>query len=465
MSSHRWSRRTFLAGLGVSSVLLPLLDIEPARGATPSAPKRFAALVWPDGVIPNSYFPTGGETDFTLPDVLSPFAPHRDQIIILDNIDNQPMMDQFPDYGGHASLPYLLTGGPAKHFNPGGDDGAIGNAISLDQYVANEFQKTSPTPIHSLVTGVDNKEERDSTTKYISFSGPASGDQPSAPAVQDDVHSLYKKLFGGGAGGNMSDSTLARLRTERKSILDLVGNDLSRFAVRVGTVGKSKIDAHLTSIRNIEKQLDTIGPATMLTPPKDDPSIDSYSKQQYDKISKVQVDMVVAAFAANSTRVATLLWSNGHNNSWVFYWLGQEFSQPGDGSFNPLRSQHEMAHRGMAGGDDTRRKNTLDKWFVSQFAYFAGECKKISEYGKTMLDNSVLLFANNMGEGGSHTNKRLPWIIAGSGGGYFRTGRYVRQSGGNKPLNQVLVSIAHAMDLPVKNFGPSQYGGELPGLV
>jgi hypothetical protein len=82
-----------------------------------------------------------------------------------------------------------------------------------------------------------------------------------------------------------------------------------------------------------------------------------------------------------------------------------------------------------------------------------------------MLDSSVLLFANNMGEGGSHTNQRLPWILAGSGGGYFRTGRYLKQSGGNKPHNQVLVSIAHAMDVAVSNFGPAKYGAELPGLV
>ncbi len=464
MKSHRFSRRSFLTGMGLSAGLLPLLDIEPARGAAAVAPKRFCALVWPDGVVPNSYFPSGSETSFTLSDVLSPFEPHRSQIIILDNIDNRAMMDQFPNYGGHASLPYLLTGGPAKHFTSG-EDGAIGDGISIDQYIANELQKKNPTPIHSLVTGVDNKEERDSTTKYVSFNGPASGNQPNAPAVQDDVHALYKKLFGNATGSTLPDPSLARLRAERKSILDLVAGDLQRFGTRVGTGGQSKIDAHLTSIRNIEKQLDVIGPATMITPPKDDSTIDSFSKQQYDKISKVQVDMVVSAFASNLTRVATMLWSNGHNNSWVFYWLGDEFRQPGDGSFNPLRSQHEMAHRGMAGGDDTRRKNTLDKWFVSQFAYFAGECKKITEFGKTMLDNSVLLFANNMGEGGSHTNQRLPWIIAGSGGGYFRTGRYLKQAGGNKPLNQVLVSIAHAMDVPVSNFGPATYGGELPGMV
>ena len=461
----RFSRRSFLAGIGLSSALLPLLDIEPARGAAAVAPKRFCALVWPDGVVPNSYFPSGSETSFTLSDVLSPFAPHRDQIIILDNIENRPMMDQFPSFGGHASLPYLLTGGPGKSFNSGGEGGAIGDSISLDQYVANELQKKSPTPIHSIVTGVDNKEERDSTTKYISFNGAASGNQPNAPAVQDDVHALYKKLFGSATGSAMPDASLQRLRAERKSILDLVSHDLERFGVRAGTGARSKIDAHLTSIRNIEKQLDVVGPATAVAPPKDDPSVDSFSKQQYDKISKVQIDMVVSAFASNLTRVATMLWSNGHNNSWVFYWLGDEFRQPGDGSFNPLRSQHEMAHRGMAGGDDTRRKNALDKWFVSQFAYFTGECKKITEYGKTMLDNSVLLFANNMGEGGSHTNQRLPWIIAGSGGGYFRTGRYLKQSGGNKPLNQVLVSIAHAMDVPVSNFGPAKYGSELPGLV
>ena len=93
------------------------------------APKRFCALVWPDGVVPNSYFPSGSETSFTLSDVLSPFAPHRDQIIILDNIENRPMMDQFPSFGGHASLPFLLTGGPGKSFNSGGEGGAIGDSI------------------------------------------------------------------------------------------------------------------------------------------------------------------------------------------------------------------------------------------------------------------------------------------------------------------------------------------------
>ncbi len=458
MKSKSFCRRSFLKTLGLSAILLPLLDLElegPARGAPslPVTPKRFVALVWPNGVT-NNYWPTGGESSFVLTDVLSPLAPHRNDILILDGIDNRPMMDQFPDYGGHASLPYLLTGGMAK--GPIGDLAAIGDSISLDQYLA----KKQTTPVGSLVIGVDNREENDISTKYVSYSGSAVGNQPNAPAVMDDVHAIYSKLF---SSSGVDAATLARLRAERKSVLDFVGTDLARFQKRLGTEGRQKVELHLQSIRNIEARLDGI--ATGSLPPPPAAGLDSYSKDQYDAIAKAQIDMVVGALATGQTNLATMLWSNGHNNSWVFKWLGGDFNQAGDGSFNPLRSHHEMAHRGgdgAGGGDDARRKDTVDKYFIGQFAYFIAQCKAVKEGSGTLLDNTVLLLANNMGNGASHANTRLPWILAGKCGGYFRTGRYVKVPG--TPLNRVLVSIANAMGDPLTSFGPAQYGGALPQL-
>lgn len=462
----RFSRRRFLEGLGLSAAFLPMLHSEHARGGGAGGlPTRFAAIVWPNGVLHDAFWPTGGVEDFVLPELLGGLEPHREHILILDDIDNRAMMDQFPNYGGHASLPYILTGGPAK-YKHAGEDLAMGDSISLDQYIANEYQAgPEATPFHSLVMGVDNQEESKTPHKYISFSGPAIGDQPHAPKVEDDIHAVFTSLFGGaGDEGGGLDELIAKTRAERRSILDYVGRDLERFSERLGTQSRQKVEVHLASIRTLEQRLDDVGGAAG-EPPNIDPAIDPYAKEHYDQVALAQIDLTVAAFASNLTRNATLLWSNSHNNSWVFSWLGGEFAEAGDGSFNPLRSHHEMAHRGGGGGggDDQRRKNTVDKYFIDKFAYFIEKCRQVNEGAGSMLDSCALLMANNMSNGAAHSNDRLPWILAGSCGGYFGTGRYLRQDGG-RPHNGVLVGIANAMGTPVDTFGDSSYGGELPGL-
>ncbi len=40
-----------------------------------------------------------------------------------------------------------------------------------------------------------------------------------------------------------------------------------------------------------------------------------------------------------------------------------------------------------------------------------------------MLDNGLVLWGNELGAGNTHTYKNIPWGIAGSAGGYFKTGR------------------------------------------
>lgn len=456
-NSEKYKRRSFLKALGVSGLLLPLFNFELEGQATAqnaTVAKRFATFCWPDGVT-NNYWPTGTETNFTLTDVTSPLEPVKDDILILDGIDNKVMMDQFPTYGGHAAMPHLLTGNTGKYYL-NGDAQSIGDAISLDQFLA----QSQTTPYKSLVLGVDNRDEGNPADKYLSLSGPAIGDQPNAPAVQDDVHALYTQLF---SGASVDSAALVKLRAERKSVLDFVGADLEKFGAKLGSDNKQKLQLHLQSVRDLETRLDAV-PTTYKAKP-DDPSIVINRPQDYDKIVRAQIDMIVGAFASGQTNIATLLASNSHNNMWVFYWLGGDFAQPGDGSFNPLRSQHEMAHRGGDGStmnDDQRRKDALDKYFVSLFAYFIQSCKAIPELNGTMLDNTVLLNANVMGNGASHSNQRLPWILAGKGGGYFRTGRLIKAPG--TPHNRVLTSIANAMGSNVTEFGKSGYGGPLTQL-
>lgn len=81
-----------------------------------------------------------------------------------------------------------------------------------------------------------------------------------------------------------------------------------------------------------------------------------------------------------------------------------------------------------------------------------------------MLDNTVVLWANNMHDGAQHSHgPHLPWILAGGGGGYFKTGRYLDLSAAPVPHNRLLMTLADAMDVQLPTFGDPKYctGGVL----
>ena len=104
---------------------------------------------------------------------------------------------------------------------------------------------------------------------------------------------------------------------------------------------------------------------------------------------------------------------------------------------------------------------------MAQFAYLIAEMKAVPELRAdgsqgTMLDNSVVAILNSGSDGAGHSVTNLPWVIAGSCGGYFQTGRYLAYD--DAPHNQLLCSFGNAMGVPMDHFGDPNYSGELPGL-
>jgi hypothetical protein len=88
----------------------------------------------------------------------------------------------------------------------------------------------------------------------------------------------------------------------------------------------------------------------------------------------------------------------------------------------------------------------------------------VPEGDGTMLDNSLVLWGNEIGEGASHTHENIPWVIAGSAGGYLATGRALEFDG--VPHNNLLLSVLHAFGMQdQQSFGaPEHCTGPLPRL-
>ena len=103
----------------------------------------------------------------------------------------------------------------------------------------------------------------------------------------------------------------------------------------------------------------------------------------------------------------------------------------------------------------------IGTWHVEQFSYLLGRMKSLSEGESSLLDNSMLLFGSTLKDGNRHTEKDLPLILAGKGGGSVASGRRLRAAK-DTPLCNLHVAVLNRMGVDVSQFGDST--GALKGL-
>src|SRR5260370_32231705 len=71
---------------------------------------------------------------------------------------------------------------------------------------------------------------------------------------------------------------------------------------------------------------------------------------------------------------------------------------------------------------DTADWLKVNQFFIEQLAYIARRLDAIDEGGRTLLDNSMLMFCSSMMTG-SHDATQLPVLMLGRGGGRIAPGR------------------------------------------
>src|SRR5262249_48114543 len=94
----------------------------------------------------------------------------------------------------------------------------------------------------------------------------------------------------------------------------------------------------------------------------------------------------------------------------------------------------------------------INKWFCDELAYLAKRLADTPEPGGSgsLLDNTLIVWTNELGKGNSHTLDNLPFVLVGNGLD-FRMGRSVKYR--SVPHNRLLLSLAHAMGDRITQFG------------
>lgn len=434
-------RRTFLRGLVGGSALtlgLPLFDAMLNGNGTALAggaplPVRFGTWFWGCGHNPARWNPVQTGTDFAFPVELAALERHRERINILTGFDAK--LGGKPNYPHHSGMSALRTG-----VVPDADLQVPG--VSLDVIIANHIGGT--TPFRSLdLSATANRADS------YSFQG-AGVVNPSEISPID----LYDRVFGAGVGtgGGEADPRLLL----RKSVLSVVSDDVARLEGRLGSHDKQRLDQYLTSLRQLEQQIDAFlaGPsdlAACVTPARPSGEDPGTEIEQAVATHDLMAELLAMALACDRTRSFNMLFSHGLS----------ELRLQGDNL-----SHHQLTHDELV--DDALGYQPAVTGFIdrsmSALSSFLDVLAAVPEGEGTLLDNCVVLGHSETSFAKTHDISSIPVVIAGGGGGALATGQHI--SGSSSQVTRVGLTLQQLFGLPVTEWGTgplatSQSIGEL----
>lgn len=454
-SSNSISRRAVLRGVG-ACVALPWLELMTARsalGAAGKPPVRLAYFYVPNGVHMPAWRPTDS-TLSALPATLAPLQSVADQVTVISNLAADHCHGN-----GAAHEPAgggFLIGARCKH----SEQPEVGGK-SVDQTVAQEIGLA--TPIDSLALGIDPGHRGDhgysgTYMSHISWRGPTS-----PVPLELNPRQLYDRLFRGRrvVAPNWQQSAAASAPvindSVQASVLDLVQEETRSLQRKLGFSDRRKLEEYLEGLHNIERRIalsDLDDHSHHQQAFDHDPLLHADEEEipplimpegrgipsEYAEHVNLMLDILVMAFQADTTRVASFMFS--YEKSGRAY---REIGAPG--------SHHSTSHH-LEKPENFEQLSTINLHHVSLFARMLERMRGIQEGGSTLLDNVCILYGSGISDGNKHNNDDLPVLVAGGAGGAHSGGRHLELAQ-STPICNLYLDMLAAMGLQRDHFGDS----------
>ena len=443
MTPRLLSRRTVLRGLG-ATVAVPLLDVmpvcasglAPAGQAVPAGVNRLAYLYFPNGIPRGIWYPEETAADgrlVRLNEWMSPLEPFKDDILIPSNIWT-------PRGNGHVNgPPTWLTGERynSRAVNAGG--------ISADQVAARHLSDETLLPSLELSLQGEGFFSNSLPRNAISWSA---ADRPMTREIEP--RAVFDRMFRPPSGG-----------ATHRSVMDAVLADANALRDYVSTADHYRLDEYFESIRALERRIefaerrsseirnDGALSDTLTTPAPGIPA-------DHESYVRLMLDLMVAAFQADATRVCTFMLDHGQSNRYFNFIPGVS------GTWHALSHYKNASGKtedddGVTSWESVEQKRAMYaevvRWNHRQVAYLLGRMKGIQEpYGGTLLDNSMIVYGASLGDGNEHDASDLPTLLAGRGAGTINTGRFLEYAEPTD-FSRLHLSLLQRMGVPIDSFG------------
>jgi hypothetical protein len=400
-------------------------------------------------------------TTFTLTPHLAPMEAIKKDIVIFRNM-------------------VLERGGGNSHKSTSFSALGAGGSTSFDQTLADYVKGGTKLPSLEIAIGKTGGGGG-------AIPGLSQRDGNFLPGATNPV-TAYQRVAQYVTGGAAPPSTSAPPMTSpgaaeqallaRRSLLDFIKDDVNVFKGRLGGTEKAKMDFYLESLRTLENSLgNSVGAGEIKptascskgTPPPAMLSADVHVNDM-PVANKLFSDIIAMALACGVVRVASAMWGGGQSD---------ESIKINDIS---MGDWHSVSHGDPNGGAGLQMQKLM-AYMAEEYVYLVQKLKSYADGAGSLLDNTAVVLSTQNGCSTQvglvpsssaspyvtipkmdHPKFNTPMIVAGSCGGFWKTGKLVDCN--NRAHNDVYLTIAQAFGMKVNTVGNAAWcKGPMPGFA
>ncbi len=467
--SFQFSRRALLKAAGSTLLVPTFLKQAFAQTATPAMPNLMLfmqtggthqASFWPTGTTYQSWSAGSANTSPILDSMLrDPTVGPLTTLVSGINLEKtaNPGGDGH-DWGWHG----LFSG--HDNISSGGDQ--FGGAPSVDQILAGQLKITTPFKSkHVGVTAVDYQLINAGRASWVC----AMPGEQVLPEI--NIYTLYTEVFGNalpvdaGAATVASNQAAALRLAQRQSVLDVVASDLQTLENRLGPTERAKVQIHLQSVRDFETRLSSTLPTGAVTNPAMCASVQPSmlgvnttgqgNEANAPTLFTMFMEFMANVIGCNMAQILTFQAGRGGDH-FHYAWLNIPGMRP---DFH-----NQIEHEDT--GADAVAASVMVAVAQYQSAMVLSLAQQIAKFpapnGKTVLDNTLLVYGNEIATG-PHGLVDYPIVfIGGAAGQLTKTGYMV--SSGTQTHHRLGCTIENIMGMQSAGFGAQPACGVLQGL-
>lgn len=482
MSSNILDRRTLFKGLGGLALSFPLLRVlAQAQEATVRGPlPRLVLICGESGSSSIWWRPRGGEENFDISfegAVLKPLAPFRSKLLIINGVGNYAAA--FHGVENHEVRAVTFTA--CANSKPGEPNFARGP--SVDRAIIEKIKESRP--LHACIAA---PVQGFGSEYYFSRPGyPITG--------VGTLIGIFDALFAHSVPRN-SGPTSARqdpLQAYVRELLDQQSADARALRSRLGPEARVKLDEYFMVLDERIKALRplTAQPVSFPVRPQRNPNYNqSVSPDGPLNIYTDELDLIADGLILGVTQVACLRLAHGTLEDSFVHQKIKTYDRNGseNGSMTISDYHQDVAHAQLVGDKYKdlsphllcRKVHTAQAQMVARFLGRLDAARDMD--GRSVLDNTLLVWTTQLGDQSSHLSGRLPYVLAGGLGEKmktFRMGRFLDFAPGGIQdrsqltardtavashllLNSVQRTFGIEQDVFGENLNPSRCRGYLP---
>ena len=425
-------RRRVLRGMmqgAVVSVALPFLDCFLIENGTALAatgaplPVRFGTWFWGLGFTPDRWEPKNTGANYDLPPELKYIEPVKAHINVLSGFDSK--------LDGKSNLPHK-TGNVALRTGTTPSNGDNSEVPSIDVLIADAIGTT--TRFRSLDVSATGNPKDSYSFRSGSLLNPSEG----SPVA------LYTRVF----GPEFQDPNAADFKPDprvlmRLSVLSAIKDDRERLVRELGSTDRARLDEYLTSLRQVEQQLDLQlqkpPPAEACAIPKkpgDSPT--GYQMEIVQTNHRLMAELIALSLACNQTKVFNMVFSDS----------GSSLHKAGSSTTHHIYTHEEMQ-------DAQLGYQVSAGWFVERsmeaWSNFVQVLAAVKEGPGSLLDNTLIMAHSDSSFAKAHSVQAIPVMTAGAAGGRLKTGIHV--AGRGDAVSRIGLTVQQALGMSVDHWG------------